>query len=211
MGCRQRGPLPGAHHGGACPGGSGRAAPQLTRGEDEAQRRPQQARGACRSGSRRPLRRHGAGFSGALAATAPVCGPSPHPGGVAQGPQEASGWRVQGLMVGGVQAAGGRYLRVPGWAVEGGTGARPCGPQAALLWEGRCRVGGPLARTPMGTVSQGPSPALPVPSIHGLSPRGALPGVLRARAQVAGCLRSSHQGRGWPMGAQVGWGQRDRG
>lgn len=43
-----------------------------------------------------------------------------------------------------------------------------------------------------------------MPSIHGLSLRGALPGVLWARAQVAGCLRSSHQGRGWPVQGQVG-------
>lgn len=41
--------------GGARPGGSGRVAPQLTRREDEAQRRSQQASGACWSSSRCPL------------------------------------------------------------------------------------------------------------------------------------------------------------
>lgn len=133
---------------------------------------------------------------------------SPHPSGEAQSPHEASGWRVQGCCVDGVLAAvaGVSGFRAGPWRETRGDEALRASGCAAVggqvLGRGALWHGPPWELSP-----REPRQDLPVPPIHGLSPHGALPGVLRARAQVAGCLRSSHQGRGWPMLGQVGWGQ----
>lgn len=113
-----------------------------------------------------------------------------------------------GLLRGRGAGRGGRCLRVSGWAVEGDTGDEALRASGCAAVGGQVLGRGALWHGPPWELSpREPRQDLPVPPIHGLSPHGALSGVLRARAQVAGCLRSSHQGRGWPMLGQVGWGQ----